>query len=252
MNLDRTEKRKGKEMTIDRLGIVGFAIRHFEESKKRNTRWNGRQIRNAFQTATALAEYEAAAAQKAPATLEVSHFESVAEASLQFDMYIAETIGADAAQRALLERTRADNFRWTVRDRDAFSSSGPSHGSYQDLAPYTNKDFLQSLFSPLHAFDSNHNPSPSNFTQGERHSVHGAPQWPFYPPSAPEENADYDYGNNPSHHISGPVHRRWQPQHAQGRDNVASTGSPLQPPSKTASDERRHNIGPRISNGRDD
>lgn len=39
-------------MTIDRLGIVGFAIRHFEESKKRNTRWNGQQIRNAFQTAT--------------------------------------------------------------------------------------------------------------------------------------------------------------------------------------------------------
>ena len=106
VNLDRTEKRKGNEMTFDRVGIMDFALRHFEENKKRNTRWNGRQIRNAFQTATALAEYGAAAAQKSPATLEASHFETVAEASFQFDMYIAETMGADAAQRALSERTQ--------------------------------------------------------------------------------------------------------------------------------------------------
>ena len=137
MNLERTEKRKGNEMTIDRVGIMDFALRHFEENKKRNTRWNGRQIRNAFQTATA---------QKSPATLEVSHFETVAEASLQFDMYIAETVGADGAQRALLERTRADNFKWAARNGEEFSSSESSHGPSQNFAPHSNIVFSKSSF----------------------------------------------------------------------------------------------------------
>lgn len=162
-------------MTIDRVGIVDFALRHFEENKKRNTRWNGRQIRNAFQTATALAEYEAAAAQKSPAMLEVGHFETVAEASLQFDMYIAETIGADAAQRALLDRSRADNFKWAL-NRDIFSSSEPSHRPYQTSTPNTNIDLSQGLYSPLHDFGYNHNPSPLCSTQGESHSFHSTPQ----------------------------------------------------------------------------
>ncbi|MCJ1462583.1 hypothetical protein MMC07_001185 [Pseudocyphellaria aurata] len=140
MNLDRTEKRKGRAMTVDRVGVMDFALRHFDENKKRNTRWNGRQIRNAFQTAVALAEYEAAAAQESNAWLKVGHFETVAEASLQFDMYIAETTGADEAQRAMLERTRADNFKWAARSRDNFSSPGPSHGSYQSPATNTNAD----------------------------------------------------------------------------------------------------------------
>lgn len=175
MNLERTERRKGKEMKIDRVGIIDFALRHFEENKRRNNRWNGRQIRNAFQTATALAEYEAAAAQKSPAMLEVGHFETVAEAALQFDMYIAETVGSDAAQRALLERTRADNFKWAARNRDHSSSSGPSHGPFQNSRRNTNTGFSQYSYPSLQTFDFEHDPLPSSFTQGERHSVRGKP-----------------------------------------------------------------------------
>lgn len=196
MNLERTEKRKGKEMIIDRIGIVDFALKHFEENKKRNTRWNGRQIRNAFQTATALAEYEAAAVQKSPAMLEVGHFETVAEASLQFDMYIAETIGADAAQRALLEQTRADGFKWAARKRDDFSPSGPSHGPYQTSAPITNIDFSQFSYPSFHTLGYEHNTSPPRFTQGESHSVRGTPPWALYPANDPKENAEYCYGND--------------------------------------------------------
>lgn len=186
-------------MTIDRLGIVDFALRHFEENRKRNTRWNGRQIRNAFQTATALAVHEAAAAQKWPATLEVGHFETVAEASLQFDMYIAETIGVDAAQRALLERIRADNFKWAARNRNDLSLSGPPHDPYQNAAPNTNINFSQSQYSQPQAFGYEHNPLLSNFTQDEgipstacRHEVVSLRAL-----SAPNEDTDYDYGNNP-------------------------------------------------------
>lgn len=210
MNLERTEKRKGNEMIIDKLGIVDFALKHFEENKKRNTRWNGRQIRNAFQTATALAEYEAAAAQKSPAMLEVSHFETVAEASLQFDMYIAETIGGDAAQRALLEQTRADGFKWAARKRDDFSS-GPSHGPSQTSAPNTNIDFSQFSYPSIHTLGYEQNPSPSRFTQGESHSVRGTPPGALYPPNNPKENAEYGYGNDQSHHSSSPTDRTWPP-----------------------------------------
>ncbi|MCJ1262519.1 hypothetical protein MMC22_002389 [Lobaria immixta] len=250
MNLERMEKRKGRGMTIDRVGIVDFALRHFEENKKRNTRWNGRQIRNAFQTATALAEYEAAAAQKSPATLEVGHFETVAEASLQFDMYIAETIGADAGQRALLERTRADNFKWAL-NRDIFSSFRPSHRPYQTSAPNTNIDLSQSLYSPLHDSGYNHSPSPLSSMQGEGHSVHSTPQWSLYP-SAPKDNVDYDHGNSSSRHISSPIHRTWPQQHAQGQNDTASTSPPFYPSSTTASTGQRQSLGSRIFDGRGD
>ncbi|KAL8903209.1 MAG: hypothetical protein Q9207_004075 [Kuettlingeria erythrocarpa] len=53
MNLDRL-KRSGRNIYIDNEAIRTFARNHWKD----NHRWNGRQIRNAFQTALALAEYD--------------------------------------------------------------------------------------------------------------------------------------------------------------------------------------------------
>lgn len=53
MNLNRLSK-SNRDIYVDRSEIEAFARSQWRDGK----RWNGRQIRNAFQTAVALAEYE--------------------------------------------------------------------------------------------------------------------------------------------------------------------------------------------------
>lgn len=61
----------------------------------RDTEWNGREIRNAFQTAVALAEYEAGQLRGgAELELRQDHFERVVEMSDNFKRYLA-TVGPD-------------------------------------------------------------------------------------------------------------------------------------------------------------
>lgn len=61
----------------------------------RNTCWNGRQIRNAFQTAITLAEYEATKNKK-KIVVKQSHFEKVVKLSTEFDAYLKRTWKASA------------------------------------------------------------------------------------------------------------------------------------------------------------
>lgn len=53
MNVNRL-KRSGRNMYVNDEQIRAFARRHWQDGH----RWNGRQIRNAFQTAIALAQYD--------------------------------------------------------------------------------------------------------------------------------------------------------------------------------------------------
>lgn len=153
MNMDRTMERKKDFMAIDEDGIMKYAEEHFNFNKDRNTRWNGRQIRSAFQTAAALAEYDAIekdekeeerrraakdkgepvspiALSRTTAKLQASHFVTVAEASHQFDEYLAEATGVTDSERARLDRERADNFRWTAaRSREVKNYQNPPIGS---------------------------------------------------------------------------------------------------------------------------
>jgi hypothetical protein len=125
VNLKRVLKRNQGCITADVQEIEQFAGALFDQQKQRNTRWNGRQIRNAFQTAVAMAKYEALVAagsaesqedsvilENLPSRLKVSHFATVADASLQFDEYIEETTGGTDGRRAFEERIRADNFKY--------------------------------------------------------------------------------------------------------------------------------------------
>jgi len=82
-----------------------------------------RQIRNAFQTAIALAEFEAAGEavvdkdgrQSATPELREQHFAKVAEASKEFDKYLRSTLGGQTdADVARLEQTRVDDFHKLV------------------------------------------------------------------------------------------------------------------------------------------
>lgn len=76
--------------------------------------WNGRQIRNAFQTAMALAEFKAkqstpnkVGSAHDPPVLDSDHFKLLATASAQFSEYLEATHGEDEEGVATLDQTRA-------------------------------------------------------------------------------------------------------------------------------------------------
>ena len=120
MNIDRAREIWGDKLSIDepdRKGILKFASKHYKELAKSETTWNGRQIRNAFQTAIALAEWDAYQSQlkfKSPVPLkprlEPEHFERVAKASKHFDAYLKETQAGSMSDLASERRERRDDF----------------------------------------------------------------------------------------------------------------------------------------------
>jgi hypothetical protein len=69
-----------------------------------------RQIRNAFQTAITLAEYDARQPGAEHITLGRAQFKIVAESSKEFDIYMKETLGATDADLARREDLRYDRF----------------------------------------------------------------------------------------------------------------------------------------------
>ncbi|KAJ6024755.1 hypothetical protein N7540_005552 [Penicillium herquei] len=115
LNMSMIEERfskKGRRIDIDQMRIGSFAEKHYAQHE--NARWNGRQIRNACQTALALAEFEAQGNSHqailrpdAVVTLSMSHFETVRDAYLEFTEYINSLWGANASQRAQEDKVRA-------------------------------------------------------------------------------------------------------------------------------------------------
>lgn len=123
MNLARAQETWGDKLSIDEKDqkeILDFASKHFLdlEKSKKTIVWNGRQIRNAFQTAIALAEWEAhqfgvkhKVREPIKPTLEKKHFVSVAKASKHFDDYLKETLAGTAADLAMEDHERRDDFK---------------------------------------------------------------------------------------------------------------------------------------------
>lgn len=110
MNLQRLLEQR-HDFDADVKGIIKYAKRQYRalEKSKRAT-WNGRQIKNAFQTAIALAEFEAKTDGRSKPNLSTKHFEVVARASEGFDHYLSMIHGADA-DRAKREGMRFDDPR---------------------------------------------------------------------------------------------------------------------------------------------
>jgi hypothetical protein len=101
-----------KELMIDVNSIYEFATRQFEENKPDVGRWNGRQIRNAFVTASSLAHSESDDKQD-PETqkqLNGTHFEKVQQVTKMFDSYMISIDGTTRSEKAHQWLTRYDNF----------------------------------------------------------------------------------------------------------------------------------------------
>ncbi|KAL8721255.1 MAG: hypothetical protein Q9225_002032 [Loekoesia sp. 1 TL-2023] len=108
MNLDRLAKSK-KPLEVEAEEIYEYARKHYKElHKKGKMTWNGRQIKNAFQTAIALAEFDANKKQGKP-VLALEHFKVVAQATEDFDDYLCEVHGGTDADLAKRHLQRVDD-----------------------------------------------------------------------------------------------------------------------------------------------
>lgn len=113
----RTKTHKGDTLRLKQDEIEAFAEDHYNNNNQR-TRWNGRQIRNAFHIAIALAENDAAEKAKVAKgdkkppkpTLRAKHFQVVEEASSRFDEYLTTVLGMGHADRAKHNSLRSDGW----------------------------------------------------------------------------------------------------------------------------------------------
>ncbi|KAH0437315.1 AAA family ATPase [Colletotrichum camelliae] len=115
INMDLIRERfalKGRQIIIEEMEIGAFATQHYINHP--SARWNGRQIRNACQTALALAEYQAQGGRHdaimkpdAVINLAVEHFETVRDAYLKFAEYMNKIYGTNAARKAKEGKLRA-------------------------------------------------------------------------------------------------------------------------------------------------
>lgn len=146
INKDR-EERKLLPIDFDKRKILKWVELNWEVLQ-----WNGRQIRNAFQTAVALAEFKAkhdaaaaaaAAAEKKkkssksgksvkkspPPVMDVSHFKLIADASMQFNDYLLATHGEDEDAMAVRDKTRTLAFASKVSLKDVKENNSSSDSS---------------------------------------------------------------------------------------------------------------------------
>ncbi|KAF7522030.1 hypothetical protein G7054_g12267 [Neopestalotiopsis clavispora] len=111
LNLDLIEERfvvQGRSVIFDRSAVEKFAREHYRDHVYK--RWNGRQIRNACQTALALADFDSQGGsldidseinKNAVVQLQLKYFETVQKAYLAFDEYLGDIQGGQGDSRAI-------------------------------------------------------------------------------------------------------------------------------------------------------
>ncbi|KAK7958612.1 hypothetical protein PG988_013460 [Apiospora saccharicola] len=142
--------RKRLEYGQEPIEVQKGQILRYAKKKWKRLGWNGRQIRNAFQTAVALAEFEANKASSShhhdgeveeegrgipPApvrpVMTKKHFKTVAKASVQFDEYLFHTHGgSDLATNTRKEQVRCD---YELRDSRKDQHHHHHHHHHQRL-----------------------------------------------------------------------------------------------------------------------
>ncbi|KAJ8120203.1 hypothetical protein ONZ43_g3031 [Nemania bipapillata] len=118
-------KRKHRKLITNETKIWVFVLDYWNQHPFDH--WNGRQIRNACQTAVALAEFESLGENDISSIspdvhLQVSHFETVAKAYLAFSEHMKDIYGTHAARRAKEAGLRA---MWVNEKGDLMGNIGP-------------------------------------------------------------------------------------------------------------------------------
>jgi SpoVK/Ycf46/Vps4 family AAA+-type ATPase len=124
--LERDNEEAVVKTVFERAALLKFAEEHYTQHEELGLTWNGRQIRNAFQTAVALGNHErqeklraaglsfeqaAASGDKKWNTIKltVHNFRNISETTQEFEDYIYALRGSDA-QHALDTQMRYDDY----------------------------------------------------------------------------------------------------------------------------------------------
>ncbi|KAL2857194.1 hypothetical protein BJY01DRAFT_242586 [Aspergillus pseudoustus] len=124
--ISRENSGKKVKIVFNKAELFGFADKHYKQHAASGTTWNGRQIRNAFQTAIALGQHDRATRlreegmteEEAEATgkekymtikLTRTNFKKIARTAKDFEDYMVSVRGADAVL-AQEEALRDDGF----------------------------------------------------------------------------------------------------------------------------------------------
>lgn len=117
-------------ITIQKKGILAYGTDNFE-----TLHWNGRQIRNAFQTALALALFNANRSKSPNPVIDKGEFHAIGKLVEQFDSYLEITHdGVGEAGIALRGKLRADRVG-ELKSRLKISDSEYSDSESEDEAP---------------------------------------------------------------------------------------------------------------------
>ncbi|KAL7776412.1 hypothetical protein CFE70_006828 [Pyrenophora teres f. teres 0-1] len=193
MNLRRLQEAQDVDIDVDEAEIKKFYRKHWRvNEKKKSRRWNGRQIKNAFQTALALANWEFHNSK--PGTMErpnlnATHFKMVAESSNHFDEYLTGVLhngeDSDANIYALIAQRdglRDDRYQSSKsrrhdkrRDRNSDNSSSSASSSESDRYSRRKKSKEESKKSKSKAKKTRH--SASDMTQSDSEDKTGRSQY---------------------------------------------------------------------------
>ncbi|RYP89697.1 hypothetical protein DL770_004185 [Monosporascus sp. CRB-9-2] len=144
------------KIKFDRASLLEFAEKHYRKNEETETTWNGRQIRNAFQTAIALGHYErqkrlravgmteedaARSGQKTWMTVKLTraNFRKIAKTASEFEDYLASVRGPDSSlAKENLLRDDTHNPGTPVVRKD-YGSGVTSRGKLGLLSPFPSK-----------------------------------------------------------------------------------------------------------------
>ncbi|XXH04744.1 hypothetical protein Hte_011166 [Hypoxylon texense] len=185
-----------RNLVVDEDTITNFVTDYWYKHPK--ARWNGRQIRNACQTALALAEFEAqgngeesARNPNAKVCLGVKHIETVADAYREFMKYLEEVRDADQKKYAYLMGIRAKGM--SPEDILANDPSGPfrrgqtsrlAEHRAQYTAKYSRPEQASYQQSYGAGYGSNQPDRQSHWREG---SIGGSPGSPYQQYSAQQQ-----------------------------------------------------------------
>jgi hypothetical protein len=201
---------RGRHLEINIPKIAIFATKYFHDYP--NARWNGRQIRNACQTALAIAEYEAQGSKHdaimkpdAVITLNETHFETVAVAYRQFIEYVHKIWSTYADEKASEDKIRAP------------VTKGPPNPleSSDEGSSWRPKEQEQEFHHRQGQSSGQAYPALSNFsTQNPGMSRPVQTAYPPHPPSQHPAETSYpapNYGQDPATHGHAGVNQGWSP-----------------------------------------
>ncbi|KAJ4297508.1 hypothetical protein N0V90_005400 [Kalmusia sp. IMI 367209] len=130
----RRAKYQNPALSVDTESLIQYAHDLYRRQGARGNAWNGREIKNAFQSALALADF--ARTPGSTVTLTPKYFEKVSETRADFETYLQAVIGTEEHS---LRRFDADNGRTMSWRKDTFrknSMTNSQSNSGSDTVEY--------------------------------------------------------------------------------------------------------------------